>query len=236
MTLLKHMRLRKASLICGILALAVACACSKNTNVVKQKLFDAINANDFARVKQLLPPDGFRDLDAATYKAAIDVACDRFAEALGTPLAHRRLEMIEELTTHYRRLIGKPINVAGTLSPGLVDHGGGNFTSGLLTLKTSNGTSYPVAISTDETKYAGDTFDGRMFLVNFDAIYKIGGVLVGDVIQAENVESSRGPSGKGMVIPVSLLLPSTEELVDPHIDAYQAKQKLTKDTTDKSAH
>jgi hypothetical protein len=212
--------------------LLIGVGCGRNTDVVRQKLFDAINADDISKVRQIVPPDGTTDLDPATYKAALQLAADRCAEANGSPAAARRFLVIEFLSRRYRHLVGKPVNVVGTLSAGLVDQGGGTFTAGLLTLRTSGSESYQVAISKDETEYTENaSLDGQVFLVNFDATYKINGVLVGNVIQAERVESSRKPTGNGMVIPVSLVLPSTEDIVVPRIEAYQARQKLTEKAT-----
>jgi hypothetical protein len=69
--------------------------------------------------------------------------------------------------------------------------------------------------------------------VNFDANYKISGV----VIEAERVEllptgdSSRKGAGNGIVIPVSAFLPSTEQLLMSHVNAYDAREKLKKKTS-----
>jgi hypothetical protein len=159
------------------------------TNAARQDLLDAVNANDLSKVRRLLPQDGTPGLDSATYQAALGVAADRFAEMGGTSSASQWLPVLEELSRRYRHLVGKPIEVAGTLSPGLTDNGGGNFTSGLMTLRTGDGASHKIAISAQETEYTQNTsLDRQRFLVNFDATYKIRGVLLGNVIEAERVE------------------------------------------------
>jgi hypothetical protein len=223
--------------VAGILAavLVLCCGCGRGAakaNAVRQELLDAINANDLSKVGSLLPPAGTPDLDLATYRAARSLAADRFAEVSGTSAARQRLPLIEELSRRYRHLAGVPVDVAGALSPGLTDNGGGHFTSGLMTLRSGDGIAHKVAISTQETEYTKNTsLDGQRLLVNFDATYKIQGVVIGKVIEAERVELVAAPdgsgmgSGNGMVMPVSPFLPSTEEIVLNHVDADRAARK-----------
>ncbi len=258
------------SILLALFILGSGCSRNRNPGAVRQELLDAVRSNDLSKVRLILREGETPEVDAATYKAALDFAADRVAESGGVASAPQTLSIIKELSRRYRHLTGKPIEVIGTLSNepaggGLVlgHQGNGNFVVDpevlmpeLLTLRTRDGVAHKVSLSNDETEYGANTLlEGSRFL-NSDAIYKIRGVMIGGVIQAEKVEitatanterkdpGTRGqqhgeslirlhdgqvaisPDGKRYGILVGdLLLQSTENILNAHIKAYEARRK-----------
>ena len=178
---------------------------------------DAVRANDLSKVRLLLPKQGATDFGEVSYNEFLDLAADKFAEVAGTPAAHERVSVIAELSRHLRHIIGKSVIVTGTIGVNLINHGSGNFTPAM-TMKSKNGITYRLGISADETEYKNTSIKGQQFSVDFDSTYKIHGVVVDDFLEAEEVELlTEAKSGHGIVVPVSLLLPSTMDVLLPHL-------------------
>lgn len=183
----------------------------------KNEILDAITANDLPKVRLLLPRQGAADFDEASYNEFLDYAADKAAEVAGTPAAKQRLPIIYELTRHLRRIIGKPVDVTGTVEVNLIQNVNDYSFTAETTLKSSDGVTYPLKISTDETEYKNTSVEGQKFSVDFNSTYRIRGYVVDKFLEAEEVELVAGAnSGKGIVIPVSGWLPSTADIILPH--------------------
>ncbi|HTR86981.1 MAG TPA: ankyrin repeat domain-containing protein [Reyranella sp.] len=217
---------RTLVLVLAAAALIVAVACvafvgggpKEATERQRKAVVDAIAANDLAKVKELLPKQGETDFGEATYNDFLDVAAGKLTEGAGSASddGQKNLKILAELSRHLRHVTGKTVVTAGKLEILLANAGVGSFVPSI-TLKSSDGAAYPLKISTEETEYKGASLDNQRFLVDFESTYKIRGVVVDNVLEAEEVElATNAHSGKGMVIPVGPLLPSTAEIFLSH--------------------
>jgi hypothetical protein len=192
--------------------LSAGCGQNETGPQKKQEILNAITANDLSKVRLLLPKQGTPDFDAASYNAFLDSAAEKFAEVAGTPAALQRQLLINELSRHLRHIVGRPVVLTGSVAVNLVANGNGNFTAAM-TLKSNDGVSYQLRISKSETEYKNTQLAEQTFDVDFDATYKITGVIVDEFLEAEEVELvTGGNSGHGIVIPVNFCLPSTENI------------------------
>lgn len=210
------------SIILGLLLLCAGCGRREYTAKRRGEILNAITANNLRQVRLLLPRQGTPDFDKASYDKFLDVAATQFAEVAGTPAAKERLPVIYELMRHFRRIIGKPVDVIGKIEVNLAPGVNDDSAVARLMLKSTDGSEYPLDISRDETRYRNASVEGQRFLVNFDATYNIRGYIVDKHLEAEEVDLVRGKDlGHGIVIPMGLALRSTEDVILLHLKEEQ---------------
>ena len=213
-------------LILTIFAVCLLCTSCNQKEEVKKKIFDAIAVSDLSKFNLLLPEQRAADFDSATYKAFLDSAVGKVADASGTLADSQGLRVVIVLSRNFKHIMGKPLVVTGALGVNLVNHGYGNFTA-IMSMKSDNGITYNPIITSDETEYKNTKIAGRQFLVDFDATYKITGFIKGDYLEAEKVELiAGGGAGRGMAIPIGRLFPSTENIIDVKIEERKTIEML----------
>jgi hypothetical protein len=210
--------LAAVALVVAILSPIVAsCGRKEATQQEKKEIFDTEVANDLSKIRRLLPTQGTPDFGKVSYSEFLDFAADKFAEVAGTPCPDQRIPVIAALSRHLRHITGKAVVVVGKIGVDLRASGISSFIVAT-TMKSNEGVTYQLGISTDETEYKNSNVNNQQFSVDFDSTYKIHGVIVDNVLEAEEVELLAGAhSGHGIVVPVSLLLASTEDIILLHL-------------------
>lgn len=209
---------------------AASTAQAKPSSEMQRSLNAAVGQGNLEAIRELLKGGAEPDRAIGVDRDALATAGELCKQNQKKETIWPPLRAFMLLRHHVRHRDAKMTDVQATLEMSLVSGGQQGVSYAQLSARLPDGSQYPVAISSEETKYVGAALNGRQFVVAFSRTYRLVGTLQKGTLEVDELHllearASSSPasatdsrqSGGAMAIPVPLFLPSTNEALEPYL-------------------